>query len=166
LIAAATVTVAADPWRLHTVDMSTRRRASVALIVMIGGVAIAVGALLPWVAARGARPASGIGHTSIAKMFRWSYETSSFVGSFGLVLLVAGVLVLVSGLLAARVAAAVFSFIALVVAGLWIALNANHFNPVDMPYSELRVGAWLAIGGGLVGLIGAFFLRRRPESEF
>jgi hypothetical protein len=140
--------------------MKTRRR-SAAVIVTLSGAAIAAGGALPWVCARGRRPTSGITHTSLTGLFHWSYQTSSpFLRSFGLAVVVAGVLVLIGGLIASRALAALFSLIALAAGGLWIGLNATHYNPVNLPYSDLRVGAWLTIGGGLAGLIGALFLRR------
>src|SRR5215471_5974392 len=136
--------------------MTKRRRAGVALLVALCGIAIAVGAFLNWVVARGARPASGINHTAITGLFHWHYQhVSSFLSSFGMVLAVAGALVLIGGLVASRFLAAL---VALVGAGLWIGLDASHFHSTDMPYSDLRLGAWLAIGGGLIALISAFFL--------
>ena len=141
------------------------RRAGVALLVALCGIAIGVGALLPWVAARGPRPRSGITHTSVAGLFRWSYENASpFLRSFGAVVLLTGVLVLIGGLAASRVVAGFFALVALAAAGLWIGLNASHFNPTDLPYSDLLAGAWLTIAGGLVGLVGAFRLRRRARA--
>ena len=53
------------------------------------------------------------------------------------------------------------SFVALAGAGLWIGLNASHFSPIGLTSSDLRIGAWLTIGGALAGFIAAFFLRRR-----
>lgn len=139
--------------------MRNRRRNSVALFSTLCGAAIIVGAFLGWVDARGTRPASGIRHTSIIGLFHWSYQSSSFLRSFGIVLIVAGALVVIGGLAASRFMAAFFSLIALAVAGLWVALNASHYNPTDLRYSDLRIGAWLALGGSLIGLISSFFLR-------
>ncbi|HEY3008744.1 MAG TPA: hypothetical protein VGJ63_11875 [Micromonosporaceae bacterium] len=140
--------------------MRTRRPLAMALVAL-SGIAIGAGGLLPWVVARGSRPRSGIMHTSIAGLFRWEYENATFIRSFGAVMVLCGVLVLIGGLVASRVLAVLFSLVALATAGLWIGLNASHFNPTDMPYSDLRIGAWLSIGGGIVGLVSAFFLRRR-----
>lgn len=141
--------------------MSTRRRsAGAAVIAALSGVAIAVGAVLPWVRARGRRPASGITHTSVMELFHWSYRASPFLRSFGMVAAAAGIVVIIGALIGSRVLTALFSLLALAAAGLWIALNATHYNPVDLPYSDLRVGAWLTVAGGLAGLISAFFLRR------
>jgi len=33
----------------------------------------------------------------------------------------------------------------------------------DLSYSDLRTGAWLVIGGGVIGLIASFFLRHRSQ---
>ena len=139
-----------------------RRRPGVVFIAALCGIAIGVGALLPWVEARGPRPASGITHTSVAGLFHWSYETTSpFLRSFGAVVLLAGVVVFLGALAAGRVVTALFSLVALAAAGLWIGLNASHYNPTDLPYSDLRIGAWLTVIGGLVALLSAFVIRRR-----
>lgn len=139
-----------------------RRRPVVVFIAALCGIAIGVGALLPWVDPRGPRPASGITHTSLAGLFHWSYEdTSQFLRSFGAVVLAAGVLVFLGALAARRVVVAFFSLVALAAAGLWIGLNVSHYNPTDLRYSDLRVGAWLTVVGGLVGLLSAFVIRRR-----
>jgi hypothetical protein len=71
------------------------------------------------------------------------------------------VLVLLGGLAASRAVTGCFSLVALSAAGLWIGLNASHYAPTDLPYSDLPAGAWLAVAGGLVGLLSAFLLRRR-----
>jgi hypothetical protein len=98
-------------------------------------------------------------------LFRWSYENSSpFLRSFGAVIVLAGFLVLVGGLVGSRFVTGLFSVLALAAAGLWIALNAKHYKPTDLPYSDLRAGAWLTVGGGLIGLISAFLLRRRRRT--
>ncbi len=139
-----------------------RRRPGVVFIAALCGIAIGVGALLPWVEARGPRPASGITHTSVAGLLHWWNETTSpLLRSFGAVVLVAGVLVFLGALAAGRVVVALFSLVALAAAGLWIGLNASHYDPTDLPYSDLRVGAWLTVVGGLVALLSAFWIRRR-----
>lgn len=142
--------------------MRRRRRAGVAVLVGLCGIAIVAGARLSWVSARGTRPASGITHTSITGLFHWSYQyCASFVGSFAFPVIMAGVLVFIGGLVASRLLAGLFSFIALAVAGLWIGLNASHYSPVNLPSSDLRTGAWLTVGGSLIGLLSSSFLRRR-----
>jgi hypothetical protein len=139
-----------------------RRRAGVAVTVGLCGIAIVAGAKVGWVGARGTRPASGITGTSITGLLTWSYHaTASFVSSFALVVIVAGVLVFLGGLLASRLLAALFAFVALAAAGLWIGLNASHYNAVNLPASDLRAGAWLTVAGGLIALISSAFLRPR-----
>ena len=140
--------------------MRKPRRAVVATVVALCGVAIAIGAIEPWIAARGRRPASGIRHTAIAGVLHWSYQTTtSFDRSFAVVVLVAGVLVFIAGAVASEFAASLFSFIALAAAGVWIGLNVSHYSPVNLPYTDLRSGAWLVIGGSLLGLVCSFFVR-------
>ncbi len=73
--------------------MRTERRTGVAALIALCGIAIAVGALQPWVSARGHRPSSGIRHTAIAGVLHLHYQsTSSFTNSFAMVVIVAGAL--------------------------------------------------------------------------
>jgi hypothetical protein len=142
--------------------MRRRRRAGIAVIVGLCGIAIVAGAKLSWVAARGARPASGITDTSIAGLLRWTYEPcDSFVQSFAFAVVMTGVLVFLGGLLASRLVAGVFAFLALAAAGLWIGLNASHYSQIDLRATDLRVGAWLTVGGAVLALVTSPFLRRR-----
>jgi hypothetical protein len=142
--------------------MRSRRRSGVAVLVLICGVAIAVGSIETWVGARGHRPASGIRDTAISGVLHWKYESApTFTNSFAMVILVTGALVFVGGVFASRLLTGVASLIALAACGIWIGLNASHYNPTSLPYSDLRLGAWLAIGGGLIGLISSFFVRSR-----
>jgi hypothetical protein len=142
--------------------MRTRRRFAVTLLVALCGIAIAGGSVLTWISARGRRPGSGIRHTAISGVLHWTYQpTSLFTHSFAMVVLVAGALVFVGGVFASRLLAGLFSLIALAASGAWIGLNAMHFSPVNLSYSDLRLGAWLAVGGSLIGLLSSFFMRHR-----
>ncbi|HUZ54235.1 MAG TPA: hypothetical protein VMU94_17130 [Streptosporangiaceae bacterium] len=142
--------------------MRTRRRAAVAVLVALCGIAIAAGSVLTWTSARGHRPSSGIRHTAISGVLHWTYQsTGLFTHSFAMVVLVAGALVIVGGVFASRLLAGLFSLVALAASGAWIGLNARHYSPVNLPYSDLRLGAWLAVGGSLIGLLSSFFMRRR-----
>ena len=140
--------------------MKKPRRPMIAIIVALCGLAIAIGAIQPWVKPRGRRPGSGISHTAIAGLTHWNYQhTASFDHSFAVVIVVAGGLVFVGGLVASELVASLFSFIALAVSGAWIGLNATHYSPISLPYNDLRTGAWLAIGGSLLGLLCSFLIR-------
>jgi hypothetical protein len=142
--------------------MTTQRRGLVCVLVVLCGAAIVAGTRLGWVTASGRRPASGIIDTSLTSLQHWSYDaSSSYFTSFSFAILVAGALVVLAGVLAARFLAALFSFITLAGAGLWIGLNATHFSPISLTSSDLRIGAWLTIAGGFVGLVSSFFMRAR-----
>jgi hypothetical protein len=146
--------------------MRRKRRAGVSVLVVLCGIAIAVGAFLTWINARGARPASGIRHTSITGLFHWTYQTTpSFLHSFAVVVVGAGALVFIGGLVASRFIGVLFSLVTIVAAGLWIYLDAHHYHTTDLPYSDLRLGGWLVIGGGLIGLIFSFLLRRAVRQQ-
>jgi hypothetical protein len=146
------------------VAKKTRRRSPVAVLAVLSGVAIAVGSLLDWIAGRDARPTEGLRHTAITGLFHWRYDQSaSFLHSFAVVMLACGVLVLLGGLFASRLLTGLFSALAIAAGGLWIGLNASHYK-VGLPYSDLRVGAWLCLVGGLVGLLSAFILRGKSPA--
>jgi hypothetical protein len=49
-----------------------------------------------------------------------------------MVVVVVGILVLIGGLIASRLLAGLFSLVALAAPGLWIGLNATHYNPADI----------------------------------
>ena len=142
--------------------MRNRRSGVVSLLVALCGIAIAVGAFPTWVSARGRRPSSGIRHTAISGLFHWRYTyTGPFTLSFALIVVACGALVFVGGVFASRLVAGLFTLIALGAAGVWIGLNSSHYSPTNMPYSDLRLGAWLVLGGGLIGLFGSLLMRRR-----
>jgi hypothetical protein len=142
--------------------MTTQRRGLVCVLVVLCGAAIIAGTRLGWVTASGRRPASGIIGTSLTSLQDWTYKANSaYFTSFSFAILVAGALVVLAGLLASRFLAALFSIIALAGAGLWIGLNATHFSPISLTFSDVRIGAWLTIAGGLVGLVSSFFMRER-----
>lgn len=105
---------------------------------------------------------AGIQHSAVAGVLHWRYQaTSTFSSSFGMVVIVAGALVFIGGLLASQEFATLFSFIALVAAGLCIALNATQDGLGGLRYTDLRVGAWLVVAGSAVSLMSSFFVRRR-----
>jgi hypothetical protein len=59
----------------------TRIRLPVAAFTALCGVATAVGALLTWVSARGARPAMGMVHTSFRGMLVYSFANGCHSGN-------------------------------------------------------------------------------------
>jgi len=86
------------------------------------------------------------------------------LSSFALAAVACGALVAIGALAASRLLASLFSVLALTAPRLWIGLNASHYHAVDLLYSDLRIGAWLVIGGGLIGLVASFALRRSRPS--
>ncbi len=131
------------------------------ILVALCGIAIAAGSRLSWVRAHGARPAAGINHTAVTGLLHWTYEPcNTYFNSFGFVIVVCGALVFIGGVVASRGLAGLFSFITLVAAGLWFALDHSHYSSVSLSYSDFRVGSLLVIAGGIVGLVSHRFLRR------
>lgn len=142
--------------------MKQRHRVRVGMFISLCGIAIAVGAVLSWVRARGARPASGMNHAALSGLLHWSQAyTSSFLRSFGFAVVIAGVLVFVGGVFGSRVAAGLFSLVALAASILWVVLEATKYSSVGFPFSDLRIGALLTIAASLLALVSTAFLRRR-----
>jgi hypothetical protein len=142
--------------------MIRRGRTAIAVIIILSGFAIIAGARLSWIGKRGHRPASGITDTAVTGLLHWSYQAcKTYYNSFSFVVLVCGVLVILGGLFASRLLAGVFALIALIAAGLWLGLNASHYSSVNLIYQDLRIGAWLTVGGAIVAIIFAGFVRRR-----
>ena len=150
--------------RVGMVNAMTTRRPLVAALVTLCGLAITAGAALPWVDARGTRPASGITHTSFIGLRHLAYAHSATSTSFAVAVAAAGILVVVGGLAASRLLTGLFSVIALAAGAVWIWLNARHYNPTDLRYNDLRVGAWLTIAGGLIAVLAIIPIRRKDPS--
>jgi hypothetical protein len=150
-----------------------RTRPTAAVITSLGGLAVMAGALLTWLNASGPRPATGMTHTSLSRMLVYAYTaTSSFWNSAAVAVLVLGLLVVIGGLAGLRTLTVIAALLTLAASGMWIGVVVHHYNtpslpnvhyanPVNLPWSDLRAGAWLTIGAAAVGLISAFWLRRR-----
>jgi hypothetical protein len=159
----------------------TRIRPQVAAFTALCGVTIVIGSLLTWVNAHGARPAMGMGHTSLRQMLVYSFaDVTTFWKSVAFAVLILGVLMVIGALTGVRTLAMLAGLLALAGGGMWIGLVVHHFNtpglpnshylnPANLPWSDLREGAWLTITGAVLGLVSAFWLRRRladqPESQ-
>jgi hypothetical protein len=147
--------------------MLTRNRARLPTAVCAGacGVATATGGLLTWVSATGPRPTMGLAHTSFSKMLVYTLATRTpYVKSVGFVLLALGIAMVIGALSGLRILTALSAVVALAVGGMWIGLAVHHFNtphlpnsyaldPAHLPWSALRIGAWLTLSGALLGLL-------------
>ncbi len=154
----------------------TRIRLPVAAFTALCGVATAAGGLLTWVSARGARPTMGMDHTSFPEMLVYSFaDGNPFWKSAGFVVLMLGVAIVIGALAGLRTLTVLAAVLALAAAGMWIGLivphyttpnlpNAHYLNPANLPWPDLRAGAWLTIAGAVLGLLSAFWLRRRVRS--
>ena len=154
----------------------TRARPQVAAFTALCGAAIAIGSLLTWMSAHGARPAMGMSHTSLWRMLTYAFaDVTSFWESVAFAVLILGVAMVIGALAGVRTLAVLAGLLALAAAGMWIGLVVHHFNtpdlpnshylnPANLPWSDLREGAWLTITGAALGLVSAFWLRRRPAS--
>jgi hypothetical protein len=114
-------------------------------------------------------------HTSFSGMVVLVYsfaDGNRFWKSVGFVVLVLGVLMVIGALTGLRTLIVLAALLALAAAGMWIGLIVHHYNtpnlpnghylnPANLPWSDLREGAWLMIVGAALGLLSAFLLRRR-----
>jgi hypothetical protein len=136
----------------------------VGLFMALCGIAIAVGSELTWIHAGHKRPPTGITHTALTSLLHWSDQhTNSFVKSFAIVIVVAGVIVLAGGLFGWLIPAALFGAIAFIAGGLWLGLYTSNHTSVSIQFSDLGPGILLTIGGSLLALISSRFLLRRRE---
>ncbi|HZC41775.1 MAG TPA: hypothetical protein VE343_13950 [Streptosporangiaceae bacterium] len=157
----------------------TRIRPPVAAFTAACGAATAIGSLLTWVSAHGARPGMGMAHTSLAQMLVYTYAVASLQSSVAFVMLILGAVMAAGALTGVRTLAVLGGLLALAASGMWIGLVVHHFNtpglpdshylnPVNLPWAELRAGAWLTLTGAALGLVSAFWLRRaasQPDSR-
>ena len=59
------------------------------------------------------------------------------------------------------------AIVGLAVGGLWLGLVAAAFDPVDLPWSDLRMGALLSLSGVILALgMGLTMRPRKEEPEF
>jgi hypothetical protein len=154
----------------------TKLRLAAATITSLGGVTVMAGAPLTWLSARGPRPATGLTHTSLSRMLVYTYTAaSSFWTSAAFAVLLLGLLIVIGGLAGLRTLAVIAALLTLAASGMWIGVVVHHFNtpglpnvhyanPVNLPWSDLRAGAWLTISAAALGLVSAFWLRRRMPS--
>jgi hypothetical protein len=99
------------------------------------------------------------------------------LGSVGFVVLVLGAVMVAGGLSGLRILSAFGALLAIAVAGMWTGLamhhyntpqfaNAYYLNPAHLPWSDMRMGAWLTICGAIIGLLSASLpYHRRPSSR-
>lgn len=130
----------------------------------IGGLVVVLGSVLPWVRARGARPDMDLTSTAASSLGDFTYAaTDAFPSSAAMVVLVAGLLTAVVAMMRSWLLTVVTSVVALAVAGLWLGLAAAAHDGVDLPWSDLRLGAFLGIGGAILALVMGLSLRPRGE---
>lgn len=157
---------------------STRKRArpQVAAFTAVCGAATTIGSLLTWMNARGARPEMGMLHTSLARMLVYSFAVGSFWSSVAFAVLILGAAMVAGALTGVRTLAVLAGLLALAASGMWIGLVVHHFNtpglpnshylnPGNLPWADLRPGAWLTLTGAAAGLVSAFWLRRWAASR-
>lgn len=153
-----------------------RIRPQVAAFTAVCGAATAIGCLLTWVSARGSRPEMGMMHTSLARMLVYTFAVAPFWSSVAFAVLILGAAMMAGALAGVRALAVLAGLLALAASGMWIGLVVHHFNtpglpnshylnPTNLPWADMRAGAWLTLTSAALGLVSAFWLRRRAASQ-
>jgi hypothetical protein len=117
----------------------------------------------------------GMLHTSLAQMLVYTYAPTSIWSSVAFAVLILGAAMVAGALTGLRTLAVLAGLLALAASGMWIGLVVHHFNtpglpnshylnPANLPWADLRAGAWLTLAGAALGLASAFWLRR-PASQ-
>lgn len=116
-------------------------------------------------------------HASLSQMLFYSFaHVTTFWESAGFAVLMLGAAMVIGALTGLRTLAVVAGLLALAAGGMWIGLVVHHFNtpglpnshylnPANLPWADLRAGAWLTIAGAALGLVIGFWLRRRAASQ-
>jgi hypothetical protein len=109
-------------------------RPPVAMFTAACGAATAVGSLLTWLSARGARPSIGMRHTSLAQMLVYTFANADpFWKSVGGAVLVLGAAMVFGALAGLRTLAILAALLALGTGGMWIGLVVHHYNTPGLP---------------------------------
>lgn len=147
-----------------------------AVSAIVCAAATAAGSFLTWLDARGSRPSLGMDHTSFSRMLVYSFANGRpYFESVGFVVVVLSALMVIGALTGRRTLTVIAALLALVASGMWIGLTVHHYNtpnlpnihylnPGNLPWSDLREGAWLTICGGALGLLSACLLRQRVRN--
>ena len=53
--------------------------------------------------------------------------------------------------------------VGMAVGGLWLGLISSAYDPVSLPWSDLRLGAFLGLGGVILALVLGLTMRPRKE---
>ena len=134
----------------------------------IGGLIAVLGSVLPWVRARDSRPDLDLTSTAASSLGDFTYTaTDAFPNSAAMVVLVAGLVTAVGAILRSWLVTVAGAIVGLAVGGLWLGLVAAAFDPVDLPWSDLRMGALLSLSGVILALgMGLTMRPRKEEPEF
>jgi hypothetical protein len=145
-----------------------RDRIPTAIFASLFGVATAIGGLLTWIGAHGARPTMGMDHTSLSKVLVYTLVIGTpVVRSVGFSVVLLGILMVIGGWSGLRIFTVLGAVLALAVGAMWIGLVTHHYNtpqlpnsyylnPAKLPWSDLRQRAWLTTSGAVLGLLCTF----------
>lgn len=111
-------------------------------------------------------------HTSLARMLVYSFAEVTSLWRSAVAVLILGAVMVIGALTGVRTLAVLAGLLAVAAAGMWIGLvvhhyntpglpNSHYLNPANLPWADMRAGAWLAISGAAIGLVSALWLQRR-----
>lgn len=126
------------------------------LLGLVAAAAIGVSAFLSWIDDRSAT------EIPARELFEVTGDSAGFGASLGLAMLIAAVVALVATVLAARMLLLLASLAALAMLITWVLQMAVDAESAGFSVDDLQTGVWVALGGGLVGVL-AVWLGRKPK---
>lgn len=134
----------------------------------IAGIIAVLGSVLPWVRARDSRPDLDLTDTAASSLGDFTYVSAeSFPGSAAMVVLVAGLVVALGAMFGSWLVTVAGAVVGMAVGGLWLGLISSAYDAVSLPWSDLRLGAFLGLGGVILALVLGLTMRpRKEEPEF
>ena len=134
------------------------------VLVSLCGLAIgAVGGAMPWANRYGRDYHTGR-YSGFSGFVRWSVDSSHLYWSaMGLTMAVLGLLVLLGGLIAISVLAAIPSLLAAGLGAAWLLLVGGS-GLSSLAKSDLRTAGWVAVVAGILAFLGALLMRDRTPT--
>ena len=135
-------------------------------VAAVCGLIAVLGSGLPWVGARDSRPDLDLTSTAASSLGDFTYTaTDAFPQSAAMVVLVAGLLTTLGAMFGSWVVTVVSATVGLAVGGLWLGLVSSEFDPVELPWTDFRIGALLGLGATIFAIVLGLTMRPRKEER-
>lgn len=130
-------------------------------VAALGGTAVVVGSVLPWLTLvlDGERAAPR--RTSLASAADWAYAPAPNVtSSVAIVILAAGALTALCAMNGSRPGTVLLAAAALVASFAWVKLVMDTHPGAAVTWADLLPGAWLTLAGAAVAVVAGLGVRR------